>query len=217
MISQDDYFEYKIPTHIEFTLYTKDEYENLVIKSVKKYCKNYSDEEGVYLVKASSFLTAMLKNKKIRTEFEKNTNLNMPEFKVNSIIFLKSIFFSFINLHWITFYISDKENLHKVDKTDKKFLSFDFQIKEGIVDLSSILTIDELNRFNKELILDERMSNKYISRSPYIYLTLLDLFHFLDNLEGSESILLGAMLDQFDAKFETRNPMLLLKTDYSML
>lgn len=217
MTEQSDFFEYKIPTHIEFTLYTKDRLENLVIRNIKKYCKNYLDEEKTLLLRASSFVDAMMRSKIIREEYEKKIDLHSPDFRVNSVTFIKSLIFSFVNLEWITIHISDLPSLHQEDEKGKHFVKFDFEIKQGIVDLPSIFTKDELNRFNKELIKDERICNKYINRSPYIYITLLDLFYFVDVLEGSECILLGALLDQFDAKFEANNPILLLKTDYSIL
>jgi len=218
MTEQSNFFEYKIPTHIEFTLYTKDTFENILINNVKKHCKNYNyKDESILLIRASSFISAIFKSKILRDEFEKKIDLKSPSFKINSITFLKSMFLSFTNLEWVTLRISNNKVMHQVDKDDKKLMKFDFEVKSGIVDLTLIFKINELNRFNKELIKSERISNKYINRSPYIYISLLDLFYFVDSLNGSESILLGAMLDQFDEKFETNNPILLLKTDYSIL
>tara|TARA_R110001592_G_scaffold120545_3_gene324927 strand:- start:8547 stop:9200 length:654 start_codon:yes stop_codon:yes gene_type:complete len=217
MTEQSDFFEYKIPTHIEFTLYRKCKLENLVIDNVLKYCKDFAKRDDIMLVRASSFISAIYKSKVLRREFEKKVSLTSDDFTINSVTFLKSIFFSFVNLEWVTLRVSNNKVLHIVDKDDKKMMKFDFEVKGGIVDLPLIFTIEELNRFNKELIKSERISNKYIHRSPYLYISLLDLFYFIDSLKGSESILLGSMLDLFESKFEAKDPILLLKTDYSIL
>ena len=119
MMLIDSTFELGIPTHISFTLFKYDYFDSVIISRVRKECKNYSENEGEYTVKASSFISALNTSKRLRSEIKKVESLGFhpnPEHKPNSIFFLWSIIKRLNNLEWMTFKISEDRKYTRIDR-----------------------------------------------------------------------------------------------------
>ena len=218
MIGQDKgTFEFKIPTHIEFYLYVNDYFDDIIIECIKNNCENFSKDEDVFKLKSSDFLNAILKNKIIKEEYAKKLFSKVVPNKINTVIFIRSIIPSFINLEWVTLHISEKRTISSVNKNSKRLEQFKFRVTRGIIDLSDIFDIKQINNFNKELVLREIISNKYLERSPYFYLSFSSFLFLIDTMEDTDSLKLYSILDLINNKLEADNPILLIKTDYSIL
>ena len=219
MMLIDSTFELGIPTHISFTLFKYDYFDSVIISRVRKECKNYSENEGEYTVKASSFISALNTSKRLRSEIKKVESLGFhpnPEHKPNSIFFLWSIIKRLNNLEWMTFKISEDRKYTRIVKVERgEVVSFHFKIVEGIFDLTKILDRKELDDFNKTLIDVGILKNKYLERSPYFYMKATVLFDILSTMEVNGLLSSFNFLAEIDNKLEEDDPVLPVKTDYT--
>jgi hypothetical protein len=219
MISIDKQFELEIPTHIAFTLYKNDYIDNLIISRVKKECKNESENPSEFIVSLDQFERAIKTSSFLRAELQKTNDYDSPdpEFKPNSIFFLKSILDRLSNLERITFKISNDKIFSRLIKLEngREIVSFHFNIVEGIFDLTQILDREQLDTFNKKFIEIGILSNKYLDRSSHFYIKATLLFDILAEMEESQIMDAFDIITAIDPKIEEDDPILLVKTDYT--
>jgi hypothetical protein len=212
-------FELSIPTHISCSLYENDEIDNILI-SVLKDCKNHAFEktENTYTVKVDSLLKVFKKNKDIKEILTTIDNtISTAEFKPNSVYFLINILGKLKNLKLITFIKKNDINYSKVIKTDIRTVSFfNFSIIEGIFDLTKIFDRKNLDNFNRNLIAMNILPSKYMDRIPYFYMKTDVLLQIIQTMIDSGSLVNLNLLDYIDVKLEKDDPLLLVKTDYSI-
>jgi hypothetical protein len=221
MISIDKRFELEIPTHIAFTLYTNDYIDNLIISKVKKECKNESDNTSEFNVSLEQFEMAIKTSAFLRAELQKTIDQDLlpnPNFKPNSIFFLQSIIARLSNLERITFKISNNKLFSRLVKLEngREIVSFHFNIIEGIFDLTQILNREQLDTFNKKFIDIGILSNKYLNRDSYFYIKAALLFDVLAEMEESQIMDAFDIITSIDPKLEEDDPILLVKTDYTV-
>jgi hypothetical protein len=220
MISIDKQFELEIPTHIAFTLYKNDYIDNLIISRVKKECKNESDNPSEFIVSLSQFERAIKTSSFLRAELQKNledVQYHDPGFKPNSIFFLRSIINKLSNLERITFKISKDKIFSRLISLEngREIVSFNFNIVEGIFDLTQILNRDQLDNFNKKFMALGIMSNKYLDRSSYFYIKATLLFDLLAGMDETQMEDAFDIITSIDPKIEEDDPTLLVKSDYT--
>jgi hypothetical protein len=212
-------FELSIPTHISCSLYENDDVDNILI-SVLKDCKNHAFEktENTYTVKVDSLLKVFKKNKDIKEILTTIDNtISTAEFKPNSVYFLINILGKLKNLKLITFIKKNDINYSKVIKTDIRTVSFfNFSIIEGIFDLTKIFDRKNLDNFNRNLIAMNILPSKYMDRIPYFYMKTDVLLQIIQTMIDSGSLVNFNLLDYIDVKLEKDDPLLLVKTDYSI-
>ena len=170
MITRNE-FELGIPTNISFTLYKYDYIDSLIISRVLKECKNHpTGQKGVYKISVEGFRRAIESSSRLTKEVEraKLVAIPTPNLKVNSIFFLWNILDALVNLKWLTFKISEEKEYSRIMEVhDREILTFQYSIEEGVFALSEILTREELDEFNKEIISLGLMENKYFDRVSY--------------------------------------------------
>jgi hypothetical protein len=221
MMLIDNTFEFSIPTHISFTLYKFDYIDSIIISRVLKECKNWNTiNNNLYTIKVDSFKSAVLGNKRLKTEIEK-TEIHglkpIPGLKPNSISFLWSIIKRLTNVDWLTFNISyDKKFTRLVKIENREVQNFYFKIDEGVFDLTKVFERESLDIINRKIIQFGIMPNKYLDRSPYFYMKTSLFFEILGHLEMDESLNTFYLLDQIDPKLEEDDPILLVITDYTL-
>lgn len=212
-------FELSIPTHISCHLYERNEIDNLIISAIVKDCKNYAVEsDDVYTVKPEALLKAFAKNKDIKTLIiEIDKTISTLEFKPNSVYFLSNIISRLKNLKLITFIFLNDVDFSRVLKSDSKNLSFfNFVIIEGVFDLTKVFDRKNLDAFNKNLIHINILPQKYLDRRPYVYVKASTLFDIMFKMEELGLLKNFNLFELIDPKFEKDDPLLLLKTDYTI-
>lgn len=219
MMLIDNRFAYSIPTHINFTLYKFDYIDSIIISRVMRECKNWNEHNNTYTITVDSFKEAVKGSKKLNTEIQNLNNFDISlehNIKPSSISFLWSILNKLHNLEWLTFKVSyDKKFTRLIKLQNKKIISFDFKITEGVFNLTKIFDRESLDIINKKIIEFGIMPNKYLKRSPYFYMNISMIFDILGELEIDESLYTFDILDQIDPKIEEDNPTLLVITDYT--
>lgn len=215
----DNEFELGIPTHISCVLHNNDAVDVKLLEIITKECKNYVLESNdFYSVKVNDLLKAFQKRKEIKEMVEEiDRNINSSDFKPNSIYFLSNIIGKLNNLKLITFVISNEKDFSKILKFEQKnIISFNFNIIEGIFDLTKVFDRTDLDTFNKNLIQMGIFPSKYLERRPYVYMKTEVLFHIIDAIDANKSLDSLQLIDFIDPKLEKDNPMLLVKTDYTI-
>tara|TARA_B100001758_G_C18286172_1_gene544415 strand:+ start:363 stop:1028 length:666 start_codon:yes stop_codon:yes gene_type:complete len=216
----DNKFELEIPTHISFTLYKNDYIDGLIISRVKKECKNESDRPNEFTLTLDSFNSAIRTSAFLKAELTKTMNQDLlpnPNFKPNSIFFLQSIINRLPNLHKITFKISNDKIFSRLVKVEgnREVVSFHFNILEGSLDLTKILSREQLDTFNKRFMEVGIMKNKFLERSSYFYIKATLLFDILSDLDQAQVLEAFDIITAVDPKIEEDDPILLVKTDYT--
>jgi hypothetical protein len=215
---QTEEFELNIPTHIRFTLYRYDYIDGILISTLTRECENISIEENVYTIAKDSFEYA-IKNSPRLKKIAKKTELLKPGTKqsVNSLFFLWQIVKGFPNIEFLSFTISKEKEFSRVVRVgNNDVVNFIYYIEEGFMDLTQILPREDLDLFNRQAIKHGMLTNRYLNRSPYFYSTAELVFNVVEAtaLAGSEEA--GNLLEFIDPKLESDNPILLVKTDYSI-
>jgi hypothetical protein len=213
-------FQLSVPTHISFTLYKYNLIDSLIISNVFKECKNYSVTPGVYKIKASNLINTINLSPRLSAELKKTTaEVGDSKFRPNSVYFINNIIKSLPNLDWVSFKVSDETEYSRVLKyEDQELTSFYYRIEEGYLDLPKIFNRTELDEFNKALISIGVMPNNYLERYSYISIEasdLLDLMATTDYIEGGSTIS-NRILNILDLKIDEDNPVLIVKTDYTL-
>ena len=216
----DNKFELEIPTHITFTLYRHDYIDGLIISRVNHECKNESNNKNEFTVSSDKFNGAIRTSAFLRAELTKTLNQDLlpnPNFKPNSIFFLQSIINRLSNLQKITFKISNDKIFSRLVKIegDREVVSFHFNILEGTLDLTRILSRTQLDNFNKRFMDVGIMKNKYLERSAYFYIKATILFDILSDLDQADVLDAFEIITAVDPKIEDDDPLLLVKTDYT--
>lgn len=211
-----DFYSLTIPTHIEFTLFRYDYIDGILISRINKHCKNYStkDDDDFFTIKKSDMIRVIKSSPKLKNEFLKK---NKETKKPNSVYFLGLLIDKLVNLELLSFKISyDKEYTRLIKHNNTSIVNFDFFIQEGFIDLPSIFSIKELDEFNKLVISNGLMKNKYLYRKPFFKMDSLTFFEILSLMEidGYESA--TDLLDFLDPKLEEDNTDLIIKTDYTI-
>jgi hypothetical protein len=211
------HFQLQIPTHISFTLYKNDHIDSILITRVLNECENLSKEEGVYTFDIHTFKNAILTSKRLKAEVDKMKLVGKRE-KFNSINFLWTIFESLINIEHVSFKIStDKEYSRIVNFNGQELVNFQYKILEGKLDLSKLLTIDELDELNVSLIESEILSNNHLDRQSFFYVETVKFLDLITNFDINFNIsTVDTILDAIDPKLEEDNPILLITTDYTL-
>ena len=220
MMLIDSKFELEIPTHIQFTLYKNDYIDNLIISKVKKECRNEAIKGTKFTVSIDQFKNAIKTSAFLRAELQKTLDQDIlpdPEFKPNSIFFLQSIINRLVNLHTITFKISNDKIFSRLVKVDggREIVSFHFNIVEGCFDLTRILNREQLDTFNKRFMGVGIMKNKYLQRISYFYIKATVLFDILAQMDEVQILDAFEIITAVDPKIEDDDPILLVKTDYT--
>ena len=220
MMLVDNRFELEIPTHIAFTLYKNDYIDNLIISKVKKECKNRSKKKNEFIVSLDNFQDAIQTSTFLKAELKKTLDQDLlpnPNFKPNSIFFLRSIINRLPNLTDITFKVSDEKVFSRLVKVDggREIVSFHFNIIEGTFDLTQILDRVQLDTFNKRFMDVGIMKNKYLERTPYFYIKATVLFDILSEMDEAQVFDAFDIITSVDPKIEEDDPILLVKTDYT--
>ena len=216
----DNKFELEIPTHISFTLYSNDYIDGLIISRVRRECKNESNNDNEFTLSLDRFNSAIRTSTFLKAELSKTLNqeiLPNPNFKANSIFFLQSIINRLPNLEKITFKILDDKVFSRLIKVDgnREIVSFHINIIEGTVDLTKLLSREQLDNFNKRFMDVGIMKNKYLERSAYFYIKAITLFDILSDLDESQVLDAFEVITALDPKIEEDDPILLIKTDYT--
>jgi len=213
-------FQLTIPTHINFTLYKYDLIDSLIISRVFKECKNYSIVSSVHKVKVSDFMNSLTSSPRLNAELKRMSNeIDHPNFKPNSIYFINTIINSLSNLDWISFRVSHEKEYSRIIKLkDQELLNFYYRIEEGYLDLPSVLTRKELDLFNKLLISLGAIPNDYLRRASYFYIKASSLLELLVATKFSDkgSEVADTILDLIDPKIDEDDPLLTVKTDYTL-
>lgn len=211
------HFQLQIPTHISFTLYKNDHIDSIIITRVLNECENLSEEVGVYTFDINAFKQAILTSTRLKTEVDKMKLVGKRE-KFNSINFLWTIFESLINIEHVSFKISaDKEYTRIVNFNGQQLVNFQYKILEGKLDLSKLLTIDELDGLNVSLIESEILSNNHLDRQSFFYIETVKFLDLITNFDINFNITtVDTILDAIDPKLEEDNPLLLIITDYTL-
>lgn len=211
------HFQLQIPTHISFTLYKNDHIDSIIITRVLNECENLSEEVGVYTFDINAFKQAILTSTRLKTEVDKMKLVGKRE-KFNSINFLWTIFESLINIEHVSFKISaDKEYTRIVNFNGQELVNFQYKILEGKLDLSKLLTIDELDGLNVSLIESEILSNNHLDRQSFFYIETVKFLDLITNFDINFNITtVDTILDAIDPKLEEDNPLLLIITDYTL-
>jgi len=213
-------FQLTIPTHISFTLYKYDYIDSIIISRVLKECKNYSSTSSVYKIKKEDFINSIKSSPRLRAEIKRIKNQEgNPNFKPNSIYFLFNIVESLINLEWVSFNISHDKEYTRLSKFNKQeFLNFYYKIKEGYVDLPNLLKREKLDLFNIMLIDLNIIDNNYLNRSSYFYIKASNFIDILTSSVFNSSLISISddILNMIDHKIDEDNPVLLIKTDYTI-
>ena len=220
MMLIDSKFELEIPTHIQFTLYKNDYIDNLIISKVKRECRNEAIKGTKFTVSIDQFKNAIKTSAFLRAELQKTIDQDLlpdPEFKPNSIFFLQSIINRLVNLHTITFKISNDKIFSRLVKVDggREIVSFHFNIVEGCFDLTKILNREQLDTFNKRFMDVGIMKNKYLQRISYFYIKATVLFDILAQMDEVQILDAFEIITAVDPKIEDDDPILLVKTDYT--
>ena len=220
MMLIDSKFELEIPTHIQFTLYKNDYIDNLIISKVRRECRNEALNSTKFTVSTDQFKNAIKTSAFLRAELQKTLDQDLlpdPEFKPNSIFFLQSIINRLVNLHTITFKISNDKIFSRLVKVDggREIVSFHFNIVEGCFDLTKILNREQLDTFNKRFMDVGIMKNKYLQRISYFYIKATVLFDILAQMDEVQILDAFDIITAVDPKIEEDDPILLVKTDYT--
>ena len=220
MMLIDNKFELEIPTHISFTLYSNDYIDGLIISRVRRECKNQSNKKNEFTLSLERFNGAIRTSTFLKAEITKSMNQDLlpnPNFKPNSIFFLQSIINRLSNLEKITFKISNDKIFSRLVKVEgnKEIVSFHFNIVEGTLDLTQLLTREQLDSFNMRFMEVGIMKNKYLERSPYFYIKATLLFDILADLDQAQGLDAFEIISAVDPKIEEDDPILLVKTDYT--
>jgi len=213
-------FQLTIPTHISFTLYKYDYIDSVIISRVLKECKNYSSTSDTYKIKKEDFINSIKSSSRLRAEIKRIKNQEgNPNFKPNSIYFLFNIIESLVNLDWVSFNISHDKEYSRLSKFNKQeVLNFYYKIKEGYVDLPSLLGREKLDLFNMMLISLSIIDNNFLNRSSYFYIKASDFIDILTSSVFNPSLvsISDDILSMIDHKIDEDNPVLLIKTDYTI-
>ena len=223
MMYTEENFELTIPTNISFTLHKYDYIDSIIISRVLKECKNTvstfrGKDKGIYKISVESFRQAIQTSKRLVKELEKNKEMSIPSpnFKVNSLFFLWNIIGNLPNLKWLTFKIShDKDYTRLIDIKDKQILTFHYNVEEGLMHLPTIFSREDLDTFNKEVISQGLMENKYFDRRGYFWMRASNLFDLMASLEKKGVDVMSKILQSVDPKIDEDDPMLLVITDYT--
>ena len=204
MMYTEENFELTIPTTISFILHKSDYIDSIIISRILKECKKKpTGKKGIFKISVKSFRQAIQSSPRLMTELEKCKALAIPQpnLKVNSLFFLWNIIENLPNLKWLTFKISyDKDYTRLLDIKDKQILTFHYNIEEGIMRLPILFTREDLDTFNKEIISQGLMENKYFDRRGYFWMRASNFFDLMASL---------------DPKIDEDDPMLLVITDYT--
>ena len=218
MITRNE-FELGLPTNISFTLYKYDYIDSLIISRVLKECKNHpTGQKGVYKISVEGFRRAIESSSRLTKEVEraKLVAIPTPNLKVNSIFFLWNILDALINLKWLTFKISEEKEYSRIMEVhDREILTFHYNIEEGVFALSEILTREELDEFNKEIISLGLMENKYFDRVSYFWMRASNFFDIIASFEKKGSSISHKIYQSIDPKIDEDDPTLLVITDYT--
>ena len=211
------HFQLQIPTHISFTLYKNDHIDSIIITRVLNECENLSEEVGVYTFDINAFKNAILTSTRLKAEVDKMKLVGKRE-KFNSINFLWTIFESLVNIEHVSFKIStDKEYSRIVNFNGQELVNFQYKILEGTLDLSKLLTIDELDELNVSLIESDILSNNHLDRQSFFYIETVKFLDLITNFDINFNITtVDTILDAIDPKLEEDNPLLLIITDYTL-
>jgi hypothetical protein len=212
-------FELGIPTNISFTLYRYDYIDSIIISRVLKECKNHpTGQKGVYKISIEGFKRAIETSSRLTKEVEKAklAAIPTPNLKVNSIFFLWNIMDALVNLKWLTFKISEEKEYSRIMEVhDREILTFHYNIEEGVFNLTEILNREELDEFNKELITNGIMENKYFDRMNYIWMRASNFFDLIASFEKRGSSISHKIYQAVDPKIDEDDPTLLVITDYT--
>jgi hypothetical protein len=209
-------FSLNIPIHIEFTLYRYDYIDGMLISRVGKHCKNFSDKEDPnhFKIRKSDLVRTIKASTRLNREFVKESGMKT---KANSVFFLGLILNKLPNVEWLSFSISyDKEYTRLAKFENKSVVNFEFNIKEGLVDLTNVFTRSELDEFNKRVISIGLMENKYLQRKAFFQMNALLFFELLALMEIDGITSASTLLDALDPRLEEDNTTLIVKTDYTI-
>ncbi len=219
MMYTKENFELTIPTNISFTLHKYDYIDSIIISRVLKECKTKpTGKKGIYKISVSSFQQAIQSSPRLIKELEKCKAMTIPQphLKVNSLFFLWNIVENLPNLKWLTFKVSyDKDYTRLLDIKDKQILTFHYNIEEGVMRLPDLLSREDLDTFNKEIIHQGLMENKYFDRRGYFWMRAANFFDLMAALEKKGVNVMGKVLHSVDPKIDEDDPLLLVITDYT--
>lgn len=211
-------FQLSIPTHISFVLHKYDYIDSIIISRLLKECKNYSSSDS-YKFKKTDFINAIKSSPRLRAEIQKFNQQENTEIKPNSIYFVFNILDSLVNLDWISINVSyDKEFSRIVKYDNQSILSFSYKIEEGYINLSDLLNREELDAFNMMLIKLNAIDNNYLNRSSFFYIKASDFIDILTSSVYSSNLISISdnILNIIDPKIDEDNPLILVKTDYTI-
>jgi len=121
-----------------------------------------------------------------------------------------------VNLKWLTFKISEEKEYSRIMEVhDREILTFHYNIEEGVFNLTEILNREELDEFNKELITNGIMENKYFDRMNYIWMRASNFFDLIASFEKRGSSISHKIYQAVDPKIDEDDPTLLVITDYT--
>jgi hypothetical protein len=208
----------EIPTHIFFTLYKYDYIDSIIITRVLNECQNLSSEEGVYTIDIEEFKEVISSSVRLKVEASKVSTGSIKQEKYNTINFLWTIFNSLTNIELVSFKISnDKEYSRMIKFKGQELLNFYYKIIEGCLDLTKILTVAELDEFNMAMINTGLLTNNHLSRQSYFYINIVKFLDLITNFELNINInSIDVILDVIDPKLEEDDPILIIKTDYTL-
>lgn len=208
----------EIPTHIFFTLYKYDYVDGIIITRVLNECQNLSDEDGLYTISIDEFKEVLTSSARLKAETNKVSAGSIKQEKYNTINFLWTIFNSLVNIDIVSFKISnDKEYSRLIKHKGQELLNFYYKILEGCLDLTQILTVSELDEFNMAMIDAGILTNNHLKRQSYFYINTVKFLDLITNFELNLNVnSIDLILDTIDPKLEEDDPILIIKTDYTL-
>lgn len=210
-------FHYNFCTHIKFVLYKFDYIDSIIISKLKKNYTNYS-KDSISLKHSVEDVKHVIKSTPRLYKFVKSYEKNNSSVDLNSAVFIWNLVSQMNNLEYVSFSISDKKDYSRIFTHEgMQMYGYPYKVKAGYLNLSNHLSRHAIDLVNLKLIKDEYMENKYMLRRGYFYFNGNSFINMLAEIDmESNNTEIFNLLNLFDDKIDTDNPVLLVQTDYSM-
>ena len=209
----NDSHEISIPTRISFTLNKNNPLDITLIKRINDQCKNYAIKGNIHAYDVADVMNAIRTYPILRRELEilEEAELNDDKIEFNSLYYLIYLVTRLPNLDKISFKISNKDNTDIYN--DRELLPLLYKVEEGVIDLPKLLNRDQLEYMNQVMINSNLITNEYLSRSSYFYISASSLLDVL-TITAPEDEFIDDIFNLIDPKIDDDDPTLLIKTDY---
>lgn len=215
---------FDIPTKIEITLYRYNYIDNLVVSALQKGILLERENKDRFSVSKAEFRKSIKRSRPLLKELKKFSNID-PNFvspsEVNSMFFIRNILNTYNNLNEIVINVSrDKEYTRLIETDDRTIVGFMHRYLECSIDLTEILSRDELHLFNELFEKMDYIKESKLEEKHYFYVDTADFIERLMALEEIDkeiidrySIVYTTFFDLIESKVEQDKANLLIITD----